>query len=194
MIINPYCLLKTKIMKNLKKTLLITLGAIILFIQTGCIGSFKLTQSVLHFNRAIAPKIVSELVFLVFCIIPVYEIAIFVDAIVLNLVEFWTGTSPMTMKPGQSETQQIAYNGKQYIVTATHNRFHAVSLDGKITQDLVYNDKTATWSIVTGNTTKNVCTYNNDGTIAIYNSNNVSTNYTKEALKILANNKNYAMK
>jgi len=181
-------------MKNLKKTLLITLGAIILFIQTGCIGSFKLTQTVLHYNRSVAPKIVSELVFLAFCIVPVYEISLIVDIFILNLVEFWTGTSPMAMQPGQSETQQIALNGKQYIVTATHNRFHAVSLDGKVIQDLVYNDKTATWSIVTDNKTMNVCTYNNDGTIAIYNQNNVSTNYTVDGLQKLANSKNYAMK
>jgi Domain of unknown function (DUF3332) len=172
----------------------VALAAIILFIQTGCIGSFKLTQTVLHYNRSISEKFVSELVFLVFCIIPVYEISIIIDALILNLVEFWTGTSPMAMLPGQVETQQIAFNGKQYIVTATHNRFHAVSLDGKFKQDLVYNEKSATWSIVTDNKTTNVCTYNNDGTIAIYNKNNVSTTYTVDALKKMANNKNYAMK
>jgi hypothetical protein len=179
-------------MKNLKKTLLIALGAILLLIQTGCIGSFKLTQTVLHYNRSIAPKFVSELVFLVFC--PVYGITVFVDAVILNLVEFWTGTSPMAMKPGQVETQQIAYNGKQYIVTATHNRFHVVSLDGKVKQDLVYNEKSATWSIVMDNKTMNVCTYNNDGTIAIYNKNNVSTNYNADDLMKMANSKNYALK
>jgi len=181
-------------MKNFNKTFLIALAAVMFLIQTGCIGSFKLTQTVLKFNRDVSPKFVSELVFLVFCIIPVYEISIFIDAVILNLVEFWTGTSPMAMQPGQVETQQIAFNGKQYIVTATHNRFHAVSIDGKVVQDLVYNEKTATWSVVKDNKTTNVCTYNNDGTIAIYNKNNGSTIYTVDALKKMANNKNYAMK
>ncbi len=181
-------------MKNLKKTLLVALAALLLLIQTGCIGSFKLTKAVYNFNRSTSNKFVSELVFLVFCIIPVYEIAVFIDAVILNLVEFWSGSNPMAMQPGQIETQQIVLNGKQYIVTATHDRFHAVSLDGKFKQDLVYNEKSATWSIVTDNKTMNVCTYNNDGTITMYDKNNARTIYTTDALMKMSNNKNYALK
>jgi len=181
-------------MKNLKKSLLVAFAAFLVLLQTGCIGSFKLTQTVLKFNRSIAPKFVSELVFLVFCVVPVYEISLLVDVVVLNLVEFWTGTSPMAMKPGQSETQQIAYHGKQYNVTATHNRFHVVSLDGKVIQDLIYNDGTATWSVVTNNNKMNVCTYNSDGTVSIYDQKNVRTIYTSDDLMKMANKKNYALK
>jgi hypothetical protein len=181
-------------MKNLKKTLLATVAISLLLIQTGCIGSFKLTGAVLKFNKNISNKFVGELVFLVFCIVPVYEISVLVDALILNLVEFWTGSNPMAMQPGQVETQQIVLNGKQYIMTATHNRFRVESLDGKFKQDLVYNDKSATWSIVADNKKMNVCTYNNDGTITVYDKNNAGTIYTADALIKMANNKNYALK
>ena len=181
-------------MKNFKKTLLVAFATYLLLIQTGCIGSFKLTGAVYKYNRSISDKFVSELIFLVFCIIPVYEISIFVDAIILNLVEFWTGSNPTAMQPGQVETQKIVLNGKQYILTATHNRFHVVSLDGKFKQDLVYNEKSATWSVVSDNKTMNVCKYNNDGTITIYDKNNVGKIYTTDALTKIANYKNYALK
>jgi len=181
-------------MKKLKITLLVALATIIVLFETGCIGSFKLTKAVYNFNRSVSPKIVSELVFLLFCILPVYEIAVIVDAFILNLVEFWTGSNPTAMQPGQVETQTVALNGKQYILTATRNHFHAVSMDGKFKQDLVYNEKSATWSIVTDNKTMNVCTYNNDGTITIYDKNNVGTIYTTYALKKMSPYKNYAMK
>jgi hypothetical protein len=58
----------------------------------GCYGSFGLTKSLYRWNGSVSNKIVRELVFLVFVIIPVYGIALFIDAVLLNLIEFITGT------------------------------------------------------------------------------------------------------
>jgi hypothetical protein len=61
----------------------------------GCYGSFQLTTKVYKFNGGLGNKWVNELGFLVMSIVPVYGVAVFVDAIVLNTIEFWTGTNPM---------------------------------------------------------------------------------------------------
>lgn len=64
--------------------------------QSGCFGSFKLTQAVWKFNRDVSgDKWVQWLVFLVLSIVPVYVVATVVDAFVVNSIEFWTGSNPV---------------------------------------------------------------------------------------------------
>lgn len=59
---------------------------------TGCYGSFPLTRAVYGFNGDITQyDLVHTVVFWVFVIVPVYEVAMIVDAIIPNLIEFWTG-------------------------------------------------------------------------------------------------------
>jgi hypothetical protein len=58
----------------------------------GCYGAFPLTHKVYEVNGEITDeKLVHTLVMWAFLIIPVYSVATFVDAIVFNLIEFWTG-------------------------------------------------------------------------------------------------------
>lgn len=45
------------------------------------------------------------IIFLVFCAIRVYSFAVFVDAVILNLIEFWTGSNPISMNEGDIEIQ-----------------------------------------------------------------------------------------
>lgn len=61
----------------------------------GCIGSFALTDKLLTFNRGLGSLAVQEVVFLAFCIVPVYEVTVLVDAVVLNIVEAASGTNPI---------------------------------------------------------------------------------------------------
>jgi len=67
-----------------------------LFAISGCFGSFNLTKKVYKFNEGVGGKWVQELVFLVMVIVPVYGVATFIDAIVLNTIEFWTGENPVS--------------------------------------------------------------------------------------------------
>lgn len=59
--------------------------------QAQCVGSFGLTRTVHGFVTGLGNKWISWLVFLVFIFLPVYGIAMLVDAVVLNSVQFWTG-------------------------------------------------------------------------------------------------------
>lgn len=70
---------------------------------TGCFGGFQLTRKVYNFNREVSPdKWVRELVFLALAIFPVYGAATFLDAVIFNSIEFWTGSNPILAKNGAS--------------------------------------------------------------------------------------------
>ncbi len=84
--------------------------AALLFAQTACFGSFGLTVKVWEFNRSVGSKWVQEILFLAMVIIPVYEVASLVDAIVLNTAEFWTGNNPTAnadMEIGEERVVQL---------------------------------------------------------------------------------------
>ncbi len=62
---------------------------------TGCYGSFQLVQKVYKWNGTFGDKWVNELGFLVLTIVPVYGLSAFIDAVLLNSIEFWSGKNPM---------------------------------------------------------------------------------------------------
>lgn len=97
---------------------------------SGCFGSFGLTKKIYNANKKVGGKFVQTLVFYVFCIIPVYGVAGFLDVVLFNLIEFWSGSNPMAMKAGQSETQMAHIDGKLYEITATRNQFRMRQVEG----------------------------------------------------------------
>jgi hypothetical protein len=84
---------------RLKKAVYSAIVGISLF-STGCIGQFGLTHKVLEWNLQTGQnnKWFQEGLFLLLNFLPVYGGAVLVDGIVLNSVEFWTGTNPITNK------------------------------------------------------------------------------------------------
>jgi len=79
----------------MQTTAMLTLLAFLPLVTTGCFGRFELTRKVYKFNQNVDKnKWTQELVFLVLVIIPFYEIASLIDAIVVNSLEFWTGKNP----------------------------------------------------------------------------------------------------
>lgn len=75
----------------------------------GCFGSFNLTRKIYDINQSVSPEPwVREVVFLAFAIAPVYGLAMLIDAVVFNSVEFWTGRNPMLVHDGDSQTFETA--------------------------------------------------------------------------------------
>lgn len=72
---------------------------------TGCYGKFALSKKVYDWNGSLGNKWVVELVFLVLGAVQVYTIAGIVDALVLNLIEFWTGANPLASVEHEDGTQ-----------------------------------------------------------------------------------------
>lgn len=77
------------------KLLIVSLCGATMTTQTACIGSFALTTGLLSWNQSLGNKFINWLVFLAFNIIPIYGIAVFIDAFIFNSMEFWTGSNPM---------------------------------------------------------------------------------------------------
>lgn len=65
------------------------------FMFSSCIGQFALTNKVLTWNDSVGNKFVNELVFVAFWILPVYEVTSIADLLVINSIEFWSGTNPI---------------------------------------------------------------------------------------------------
>ncbi len=76
-------------------------------VSTGCFGKFALTRKIYTINEGMGSKFVQTIIFWVFIIIPVYEVASFLDFFILNLIEFWTGSNPMAVVEHQDGATRL---------------------------------------------------------------------------------------
>jgi hypothetical protein len=182
-------------MRKIKVLLSIILVSTVLSVQTGCFGSFELTKKVYEFNEGVGDKFVQELVFLVLCAVPVYEIAGAFDLFVLNLIEFWTDANPMAMREGQIEQKLVKHEGKLYQITTTKNQYSINVLVGEGAGnklDIVYNPETTTWTANNGTKSVELVKFNKRTGIVkflkgdqemVFDANQHSLNYMKAALE-----------
>lgn len=116
------------------------LGASLL--GSSCIGSFQLTNKLLTWNRQIGNKFVNELVFFAFWVLPVYEVSGLADLLVLNSIEFWSGSNPVAQ--GKSV---IEGNDGRYIVDCDASGYTITSEnDGSVVR-LDFDDNDRSWSV-----------------------------------------------
>ncbi|MDO5395382.1 MAG: DUF3332 domain-containing protein [Bacteroidales bacterium] len=129
-------------MKNKFLTLAMVLALVAGSTLTSCIGSFKLTNKLLTWNRNIDNKFVNELVFVAFWILPVYEVSGLADLLVINSIEFWSGSNPIAkgkrVIEGENGRYLVECDGKGYTITGP---------DGVVTR-LDFNADTREWSTV----------------------------------------------
>jgi len=135
----------------MKKTISLFMAGCIMClvtIQTSCIGSFNATKGYWEWNSGLG-KWPGAIVFFIIGGF-VTAITFFIDIVVLNLIEFWTGSNPMAMNEGDMEQQVVVgKDGNSYEITATMNRFDIVQLSGDNageTQAMVYNPIEKSWS------------------------------------------------
>ena len=97
-------------MKKFKTTAICAiLSGSLLF--SSCIGSFGLWNGLKDWNQGVGTKFVNEIVFLAFNIIPVYGVAYLADILVLNSIEFWSGTNPI-----EAGTKTVTSDNERYLV------------------------------------------------------------------------------
>ncbi len=96
-----------------------------------CIGSFGLTTKLYSWNNSIGGKWANEAVFFAFLIIPVYEVTLFIDYLILNSIEFWSGSNPVSMEDGEEEIQYVKSGNKEFKITATKNKFVIEQIKGR---------------------------------------------------------------
>jgi len=109
---------------------------------TSCIGNFNLTNKLLTWNKGVSNKFVNELIFVGFWILPVYEVCALADVLVLNSIEFWSGSNPVA-----SGKKVIEGNDGRYIVEWEKSGYTIKSEnDGSITR-LDFDDTDRSWSV-----------------------------------------------
>ncbi len=138
-------------MKKIKRISVAALLSTVLLLSS-CIGSFKLTNSVYNWNKGIGDKFVNELVFLACNIVPVYGVAVTIDALILNSIEFWSGNNPMTMKEGSSKEKLVEIDGKTYRLTSEKYKMKIEDLEASKTMtELVFRAEDNSWYMKKGN-------------------------------------------
>lgn len=114
------------------KTRFITLALTASILSTSCIGSYSAFNGLKEWNKDITDsKFVNNLVFWGLWIVPVYEIFFLGDTVIFNVVEFWSGSNPIAMNAGDTETQTIVKNGNTYEMVATKNQMDITVIEGK---------------------------------------------------------------
>jgi len=132
-----------------KLILLIVLVSLLTLSMTGCFGNFSLTKKLYQFNGSLGNNFVNTIVMWAMYIVPVYGIAIFVDAVILNLIEFWTGSNPLAMAEGQIERQYYSHNDMEYELVATKNRIDVIGITNPEMQfSFLYDETNASWNML----------------------------------------------
>ncbi len=168
-------------MKNIFKQIVVVLLIASMALMTfGCYGSFNLTKKVYNWNGSLGNKWVVELVFLGMMIVPVYSIAGFIDVIILNLIEFWTGSNPMASTVTSDDGTTVTFNTekKQVEISYAGKTFTLVHENGKATM------KDANGSVIA------YAVAGDNGTMNIVDANgNVMSTYTMDEVHSMLANK-----
>lgn len=126
--------------KFLTVSIILTLTSSMIF--TSCIGSFALTNNVLSWNKQVGNKFVNTLIFAAFWPIPVYPLAITADLLVINSIEFWSGSNPVA----ENKTQIIDGKDAKYQIEQTKYGYTITNLADNTTTKFTFDLKDNSWS------------------------------------------------
>ena len=159
------------------KTLIAVLLISTSILCSSCIGSFKLWNGLKEWNQGIGNKFVNELVFIALNIVPVYGVAYFADVVVLNTIEFWTGSSPIA----SNEVKEVKGENGNYLVASNENGYTITNKEDNQSLDLVYNKENKSWNAVTESESFELVKMNDDGTATINMQNGTSMTVTPDS-------------
>ncbi len=164
----------------------LTLVAIVLsgsFLFSSCVGSFGLFNRLSSWNQTIGTKFVNELVFLAFNIVPVYGVAYLADALVINSIEFWSGSNPMA---NIGDVKKVKGENGNYLVKTLENGYSITKEGETVSMDLIYDKDANTWNVVFNGESAELIKMNNNGTADLFLPNGERMNVTLDAQGMLA--------
>ena len=132
------------------------------FLFSSCVGSFGLHSKLSSWNQNISNKAVNELVYLVLNIIPVYGVCYLADALVINSIEFWSGSNPMA---SIGDVKKVQGENGNYLVETLENGY-SITQDGdeNASMELIYDKDLNSWNVVADGISTELIKMNNDGT------------------------------
>ncbi|MFY0598851.1 MAG: DUF3332 domain-containing protein [Cyclobacteriaceae bacterium] len=135
----------------MKKALTLKSLAIVLLLSitlSSCIGSFTMSSKLKNWNERVTDsKFANEAIFFILLVIPVYSFTLFVDGLILNSIEFWTGDNPLSMKDGEVQKQNITMDGKNYELRASKNKMELFSMNNEKISEIQYDEISKTWTL-----------------------------------------------
>lgn len=152
------------------------LSSTILF--SSCVGSFGLFNRLSSWNQTVGHKFVNELVFIALNIIPVYPVAYLADALVINSIEFWSGSNPMA---NVGDVKKVKGENGNYMVETLENGYSITKEGEKKAMELIYNKDANTWNVVAEGQTTELLKMNNDGTADMVLPNGTTLNVSLDA-------------
>ncbi len=133
-----------------KPIVAVALASSLLF--SSCLGSFQAFNNLKEWNQGVSDsKWVNNLIFWGLNIIPVYGLFLIADAVIFNVIEFWSGSNPVAMKEGEREVQIVERDGNTYQMVATKNRLQVAVLDGPLKGEKVemfYKPGEKSWNAI----------------------------------------------
>lgn len=132
-------------------------------VSTSCIGSFALTNKLLSWNKQVGNKFINEVVFFAFWILPVYEISGLADVLVINSIEFWSGSNPMA----SNSTKTVKGKDGNYLVNCDKSGYTITDENGENPIRLDFDSDTNSWSVNTGDESYKFLTFIDDTHVAV---------------------------
>lgn len=109
-----------------------------------CIGSFALFNKVKNWNDHVGDKFVNELVFVAMWILPVYELSFAADLLILNSIEFWSGSNPAL---AMNEAKVIDGKDAQYLVARNETGYTITNTTTKQVTRFIFDASDNSWSL-----------------------------------------------
>lgn len=122
---------------------------------SSCIGSFALSNRILSWNKTIGNKFLNELVFAAFWLLPVYEVSLFADVVVINSIEFWSGSNPMAC----STKRIVGDDGRRYLVKCDGKGYDIICETDKSSIRLDFDVEAQRWDVVVGDQNYELMTF-----------------------------------
>ena len=131
------------------------------FLFSSCIGSFSLFNQYAAWQKDMTSnKFINAIVG--FFLMPIVGgVTLFIDAVVLNTIEFWTGENPVAQNVGKTQ-EVMGQDGLLYAVKTLRNGYEITNPSGDVTL-LTYNKKEDSWYIKQNGVTQKLFQFNEDG-------------------------------
>lgn len=137
--------------------------------MSSCMGSFKLIRGVYSWNESVTDsKVANNILFWAMFAIPVYQAVGILDLVLFNLIEFWTGSNPISMNDGEFEQKRVNVKGQDYILTASKNNFQIESCATGEAINLLYTAENKTWNLLKDGTTQPLAKQLEENRVELY--------------------------
>ncbi len=144
---------------NLKVIAFLLAGS---FLTSSCIGSFALFNKYEKWQCNMTKnKFVNAIVG--FILQPICgSITLFVDAIILNTIEFWSGNNPVT-----ASTQTVmGTDGRLYTINSSQKGYEVTNSEG-VVANFIHDSETDAWFVEQAGKRQELVRFNEDGTLQV---------------------------